>query len=64
MSIRDCGIFFWRLGLCETDNIGHPIRFVHNGVPPGGFGLRSFCFGYPEDVYPGLWDFPLAFRLL
>ena len=54
MSVWDCGILFWRLGFWETDNIGRPLRFVQIGVPPGGFGLRSFCFRYPEDVYPGL----------
>ena len=33
-------------------------------VPPGGFGLRSFCFRYPEDVRLGLWVFVLVFRFL
>jgi hypothetical protein len=53
MSVWDCGIFFWRLGFWETDNIGRPLRFVQIGVPHGGFGLRSFCFRYPEDVNVG-----------
>ena len=64
MSVWDYGFLFWRLGFCETDFAGHPIRFLQLCVPPGGFGLRSFCFRYPEDVRLGLWVFVLVFRFL
>ena len=50
MSVYDCGFLFWRLGFCETGFLRHLSGFLQLSVPPGGFGLRSFCFRYPEDV--------------
>ena len=64
MSVYDCGFLFWRLGFCETGFLRHLSGFLQLSVPPGGFGLRSFCFRYPEDVRLGLWVFVLVFRFL